>query len=110
MKFDWKKAAGVLVLILVGFIGAALSNQNKDENEFEEMLKSASDCELEHEYEKRQLEWMKNGFGGNGKRTPEMERINKELSRRSAEKWENDPRRNTDPNYRWSDANRWDTD
>ena len=110
MKFDWKKAAGVFGLVLVGCIGAALSNQNKDEDEFEEMLKSASEDELSDEYEKRRLEWARTGFGGNGKKTPEMERINNEMSRRSAEKWKKDPRRNTDPNYRWSDENRWDTD
>ena len=30
------------------------------------------------------------------------------MSRRSAEKWENDLRRNRDPNYLWTDANHWD--
>ena len=54
--------------------------------------------------------WVKDGFGGNGERTPEMKRIDREMSRRTAEKWEKDPRRNPDPNFRWTDANRWDKD
>ena len=36
--------------------------------------------------------------------------LNKEISKRVAEEWENDPRRNKDPNFRWTDANRWDKD
>lgn len=39
-----------------------------------------------------------------------MKRIDREMSRRSAKKWENDPRRNKKPNFRWTDANRWDKD
>ena len=39
-----------------------------------------------------------------------MKRIDSEMSRRSAEKWENNPNRNKDPNYRWTDANRGDKD
>ena len=39
-----------------------------------------------------------------------MREFLKEMSRRSAEKWERDPRRNTDPHFRWTDANRWDKD
>lgn len=27
-----------------------------------------------------------------------------------AEEWENDPRRSKDPNFRWTDSNRWDKD
>ena len=32
------------------------------------------------------------------------------MSRRTEEKWEKDPKRNTDPNFRWTDANRWNKD
>lgn len=78
---------------------------------FETWLESASDDELSEEYEKRRQKWIKDGFnGGTGEKTPEMKRIDREMSRRSAEKWENDPRRNRDPNFRWTDANRWDKD
>ena len=61
-------------------------------------------------YESRRLEWLTNGQNGTGIKTLEMQMIDREMSRRSAEKWANDPRRNTDPNFRWTDANRWDKD
>ena len=77
---------------------------------FDKWVEGASDKELSDGYESRRQTWMKTGFGGDGEPTQEMKRINKEMSRRSAEKWENDPRRNRDPNYRWTDANRWDKD
>ena len=77
---------------------------------FDKWLETASYEELADNYEERRQQWMKDGFGGNGERTPEMKRINREMSRRTAEKWEKDPRRNTDPNFRWTDANRWDKD
>lgn len=44
------------------------------------------------------------GYGGDGEKTPEMKQIDQEMSRRAVEKWENDPRRNRDPNFRWTDA------
>jgi len=73
-------------------------------------IQSATDQELADAYERRRLEWLKNGQNGTGVKTPEMQMIDREMSRRSAEKWKNDPRRNTDPNFRWTDANRWDKD
>lgn len=39
-----------------------------------------------------------------------MNRLNDEISISVAEEWENDPRRNKAPNFRWTDANRWDKD
>lgn len=39
-----------------------------------------------------------------------MKILNEAIGRRYDEKWENDPRRNTDPNFHWTDANRWDND
>lgn len=77
---------------------------------FDKWVEGASDTELSDGYESRRQNWMKTGFGGDGEPTQEMKRINEEMSRRSAEKWKNDPRRNRDPNYRWTDANRWDKD
>lgn len=77
---------------------------------FDKWLETASYEELADNYEERRQQWMKDGFGDNGERTPEMKRIDREMSRRTAEKWEKDPRRNTDPNFRWTDANRWDKD
>ena len=77
---------------------------------FDKWLETASFEELAEDYEERRQQWMKNGGGGNGERTPEMKRIDREMSRRTAEKWEKNPRRNTNPNFRWTNANRWDKD
>lgn len=82
----------------------------KKRDDLGDWMKTATDEQLADGYEKRRQEWVKNGFGGNGEKTPDMKRINDEISRRSAEKWKKDPRRNTDPNFRWTDANRWDKD
>ncbi|NLE20449.1 MAG: hypothetical protein GX623_06520 [Clostridiales bacterium] len=82
----------------------------KQRDSFGEWLSSATDKQLEDAYESRRKQWLKDGQCGTGEKTPEMQRINSEKSRRSTEKWKNDPRRNKDPNYRWTDANRWDKD
>ena len=74
---------------------------------FQRWLETASDKELSDGYEKRRLAMLK---AGAWEKTPEMKAIDREMCRRSAEKWEKDPRRNRDPNYRWTDENRWDKD
>ena len=79
-------------------------------NSFNSWLQSATDQELADGYEVRRVTWLKNGQDGTGIKTPEMQMIEREMSRRSAEKWAKDPRRNTDPNFRWTDANRWEKD
>lgn len=108
MSINWKKALAATAV----FVGGALITifTRKGADEFDDWLESASDDELSDGYEERHQEWMRTGFGGNGEKTPEMKQIDREMSRRSAEKWENDPRRNRDPNFRWTDANRWDKD
>jgi len=53
---------------------------------------------------------MKNGQDGTGEKSPLMKRLDTEISKRVAKEWENDPRRNNDPNFHWIDANRWDKD
>lgn len=110
MKFDWKKALTTTAALAFGALVTILAYKNKDGDEFGNWLESASDDELSDGYEQRHQEWMRTGFGGNGEKTPEMKQIDREMSRRSAEKWKNDPRRNRDPNFRWTDANRWDKD
>ena len=77
---------------------------------FDKWLECASEEELSTAYEKHRQQWIKDGFRKDGRKTPKMEKINKEINRRTAENWQNDPRRNTDPNYRWTDTNRWDKD
>lgn len=74
---------------------------------FEKWVEEASVEELSEAYEKERKEWIK---GGGGDKTSKMNRLNKEISKRVAEKWENDPRRNKDPNFRWTDEARWDDD
>ncbi len=87
---------------------AFLSNLFK--SSFENWIENASDEELADGYEERRQQWIKDGFGGDGENPPEMKRIDSEMSRRTAENWEKDPRRDTDPNFRWTDVNRWDKD
>lgn len=82
----------------------------KKKNSFIAWLQSATDQELADGYESRRLEWLTNGQNGTGIKTLEMQMIDREMSHRFAEKWANDLRRNTDPNFRWTDANRWDKD
>ena len=80
-------------------------------NSFEKWVESATQEELSTAYEKKRQQWIKDGFnGGTGEKTLKMKRLNNEIAKRVAEKWENDPRRNKDPNYRWTDTNRWDKD
>lgn len=57
--------------------------KNNSKNSFEKWLKTASDKELEDGYEKRRLKWLKDR-GGN--KTPEMCKINDEMTRRMNEK------------------------
>lgn len=80
-------------------------------SEFEKWVEGASHEELSDAYESERQDWINNGFNnGTGEKTPQMKRLNEEISKRVAEEWENDPRRNKDSNYRWTDANRWDED
>lgn len=107
MSFDCKsffKTAGIIAVF--GAIGIFLSKNSN--NNFDDWLKSASDDELADKYEYLRQQWTKDGYGGSGEKTPEMKLIDREMSNRAAEKWESDPRRNRDPNYRWTDENRWD--
>ena len=74
---------------------------------FGEWMESASDEELKEAYEERRLR----DYKATGVRTPEMVRLDKEISRRANEKWRKEhPNYNANPNYRWTDANRWDKD
>lgn len=85
--------------------------ENLFKDDFEKWVEKASLKELSDAYEKERQQWIKDGYnGGTGKKTPRMMRLDSEISKRSAEEWEKDPRRNTDPNYRWTDANRWERD
>mgnify|MGYP004632346841 CR=1 FL=1 len=77
-------------------------------SEFEKWVEGASYEELSDAYEEERQKWIREGYnGGTGEKTAEMKRLDSEISKRAAEEWENDPRRNKDPNFRWTDANRW---
>lgn len=76
-------------------------------DELDDLIKNGSYQELQDAYDSRRIEWAKNGQNGTGMRTPEMERINDELTKRYVEKCKREQPGNPDPNYRWTDANRW---
>lgn len=84
---------------------------NLFKSEFENWVEGASHEELSEAYEEERQQWIKDGYnGGTGEATAKMKRLDDEIYERVAEEWENDPRRSKDPNYRWTDANRWDED
>ena len=98
---DYKKLGG----FDMGFFGDLFKS------EFEKWVEGASHEELFEAYEEERQKWIREGYnGGTGEKTAKMNRLNTEISKRVAEEWENDPRRNKDPNFRWTDANRWDKD
>lgn len=77
----------------------------------EKWMENASQEELSDAYEEERQRWIKEGYNnGTGEKTQRMNRLNEEINKRVADEWENDSRRNKDPNYRWTDANRWDKD
>lgn len=112
MKIYWKKLFELSGLLLAGTgaVIVAICSASKNSNSLESWLGTASDDDLSDNYEERRQQWLKDGCGGNGEKTAEMKKIDSEMSRRAAEKWEKNPCRNTDPNFRWTDANRWDKD
>lgn len=96
--------SGTVVLSVIGTgIGFVLYKNNKIS--FSDWLKIASREELEELYEKLRLEFCKTGI-----RTFEMEKIGQELGERGAKEWFKNHPPNTNPNFRWTDANRWDRD
>lgn len=66
-----------------------LSNLFK--SDFDRLIENGTDEELEINYEKRRQEWLSRGQDGTGEKTPEMKRLDSEMSRRSAERWKKTP-------------------
>ena len=90
-----------VALILIGSgVGYVLCQNGKVS--FSDWLKIASKEELNQAYE----ELLKR-FNKTGTKTFEMEQISQELGARSAKEWFEKHPPNLDPNYRWTDANRW---
>lgn len=78
-------------------------------NDFDRWLEKASYDDLSTAYEKERQQWASNGYNnGTGERSDKMRLLNDEMNRRDAEEWENNP--NRDPNFHWTDANRWEKD
>lgn len=78
---------------------------------FEKWVEEASYEELTEAYEEERQQWIRDGYNnGTMEKTDRMKRLDVEILKRVDEAWEKDPRRNTDPNFRWTDANRWDRD
>ena len=110
---EWLIKAGKAVVATVLLVGGAYLaiRASDNEDEFENWVNNASHDELSEAYEFERQEWIKNGYNnGTGEKAPRMNRLNDEISKRVAEEWENNPNRNRDPNYRRTDANRWDKD
>ena len=97
-------AGGTVVLTIVGTgIGYVLFKNKKIS--FPEWLKVASTEELREAYEELRKEFCKTGYKPFG-----MEQISRELGDRHAKEWFAKHPPNLDPNFRWTDANRWDRD
>ena len=96
---------GGTVLLTVGS-GIAYVIYKKGKVSFEDWVKMAPTEELNEAYEKLRLEI----FCKTGDKPPEMERISRELGERGAKEWFEKHPPNLDPNFRWTDANRWEKD
>ena len=95
---------GSCLLTLIGTgVGYFLSKNGKIS--FDEWLKLASKEELREAYDK-----MMPFFKETGRKTFEMNKISEELGLREAKEWFEKHPPNLDPNFRWTDAARWDKD
>lgn len=95
---------GTVILSLIGpVVGYVIFGDKKIS--FSDWLKIASKEELEEAYEKLRLNFCKTGTKPFG-----MEQISRELGERGAKEWFEKHPPNTDPNFRWTDAARWDKD
>ena len=92
---------GTVALIVVGTGVSYVLFRNKKVS-FPDWLKLASKEELEEAYEKLRLDFCKTGTKSYG-----MEQIGHELGERGAKEWFAKHPPNLDPNFRWTDANRW---
>jgi hypothetical protein len=95
---------GTIALILVGLsIGYVL--YKKEKMAFLDWLKKATKEELEEVYEELRLNFCKTGVKEFG-----VEQISRELRERGAKEWFEKHPPNTNPNFRWTDVNRWEND
>ena len=92
---------GTVIMVVGTGIGYVLFRNDKIS--FADWLKKAPKEELEDAYEKLRQVFCKTGTKPLG-----MEQISRELGERGAKEWFGKHPPNIDPNYRWTDANRWD--
>ena len=92
---------GTIVLTIVG-IGVGYVICKNQKISFTDWLKSAPEEELYEVYKKMQLDFYKTGTKAFG-----MEEISQELGDRGATEWFEKHPPNPNPNFRWTDANRW---
>ncbi len=95
------KIGGYVVLAIIG-AGVSYVLNKDDEMTFSDWLQVASTDDLNEAYENLRL-----NFRETGKQTFEMEQISQELGSRGAEEWFEKHPPNLDPNYRWTDENRF---
>lgn len=82
-----------------------LFNRKKSEYDlFLEWANNATLEELENEYDKMRLQWIKNGCGPKPTR---MEYLNRIIGEKGAKQWREDHPDAFTPGYRWTDKNRW---
>lgn len=75
------------------------------------LFKSNKKEKLSKSYEKERQKWIAGGFNkGTGEKSAKMKRLDKKLRKCAEKEWKKNPKRNKDPNFRWTDANRWDKD
>lgn len=95
---------GTVALVLIGAGVSYVLCKNKKVS-FSDWVKSAPTEELEDAYKKLRLDFCKTGV-----KTYPMEQISHELGERGAKEWFAKHPPNPDPNFRWTDTNRWDRD
>ena len=93
------------VLLTVGS-GIAYVVYNKNKISFDEWLKTAPTEELKDAHEILRTEV----FLKTGHKPFEMEKISQTLGERGAKEWFEKHPPNIDPNFRWTDKNRWEKD
>lgn len=93
------------VLAIIGTGVVYILSKNKNKISFDEWIKTAPKEELQEAHEILRVDFCKNGI-----ESYEMRKISEELGHRGAQEWFAKHPRNTDPNFRWTDANRWDRD
>lgn len=98
-KFIWIGGSVVLACIGAG-VGYVLYQNNK--MSFTDWVKIASKEELNEAHKKLQETFHKTGI-----KPFEMEQISQELGTRGAKEWFEKHPPNLDPNFRWTDKNRW---